>query len=100
MNADARLPIRQVSCNNVQDLCIALCCIVKSRDISEGHLSPVEGEPIREFDLGYTRLRARSGPSIRTSCEIDKLEASQVSFRVLSRRALRLQLFFRFLARP
>ena len=50
----------QESCNNLQDLRVALRSVIESRDIDQGYRLIIESERIRELDLGRARLRAQS----------------------------------------
>ena len=50
----------QVSCDNLQNLGIALWGIAESRGVDKGHFPPVEIELVRELDLACARRQARS----------------------------------------
>ena len=73
-NAGVHLRHGQESCNHLQNLCNVLRSIVESRGVDKGHHPPVEIEFICKFDLGCTRLQARSDLEIRTTCVIDELK--------------------------
>ena len=56
MTADARLRVGQEERDQLQDLSIALCSVIKSWGVDERHGSPVESELVGELDLCRTRL--------------------------------------------
>ena len=55
VTADVRLRGSQESCNDLENLRIALCSVAESWGVDEGYLFPIEIESIREFDLGCAR---------------------------------------------
>ena len=73
-NDDVHLHGGRVSCNNLQDLRVAVRSVIESRDIDKGYRLIIENERRRELDLGRARLRAQSDSLTRATCEIDELE--------------------------
>ena len=53
-NAEACLHGGQEKCYRLQNLRVALCSVIESWGVDEGHRSPIENELIREFDIGST----------------------------------------------
>ena len=64
----------QESCDEFQNIGIALCGVVESRGIDQNDPPPVEGEHVRECDLSRTRLQVLSDDQMRITRFIDKLE--------------------------
>ena len=71
-NADAHSRGSQKSCNNVQNFRVVTRSVTESRDVDESNSFPIENKLVRELDLG---CGVHSDLRIRTTCEIDELEA-------------------------